>query len=194
MNVTDPKGGTSSPCLFDSSFSRRRPRLTFSPSAGHTMEYMLAGDFSPGAPDLLTKPVIFMLFGEHAREIITSDTALWFARAVAGAHRAAVASLVAPRRTRRHCPITHRPRKGTVVAAGISSGVSPPRRSEPLALAGPPPRRRSRVCRARPRRVGCRWAPRARLPFLTPFESSAAPAAQTDHAGFPALETARREV
>ena len=36
----------------------------------------------PGAP---RKPNVLIVFGEHARELITSDTALWLGRVLAGA-------------------------------------------------------------------------------------------------------------
>jgi hypothetical protein len=31
------------------------------------------------------RPTVLLVFGEHARELITSDTALWLARALTGA-------------------------------------------------------------------------------------------------------------
>lgn len=49
------------------------------------MQYAVAGDFASGT--LEDRPVIFLLFGEHAREIITSDTAYWLGRVLAGACR-----------------------------------------------------------------------------------------------------------
>ena len=38
----------------------------------------------PTAPPLEARPVLLLVFGEHAREIITSETALWLARALVG--------------------------------------------------------------------------------------------------------------
>jgi hypothetical protein len=35
------------------------------------------------------RPTVLLVFGEHARELITSDTALWLARALTGAPLAA---------------------------------------------------------------------------------------------------------
>lgn len=107
------------------------------------MEYLLAGDFSPGAPDPLTKPVIFMLFGEHAREIITSDTALWFARVLAGApDRAQLTRNTGEQRYKPH-GVLQRPfpvcRKGccrALLGPSLSGEGARTPRSEPLALAG----------------------------------------------------------
>ena len=46
------------------------------------MQFAVITDFATGEPE--TKPNILLVFGEHAREIISSDTALWLARTLTG--------------------------------------------------------------------------------------------------------------
>lgn len=46
-----------------------------------------------GAP---RKPNVLLVFGEHARELITSDTALWLGRVLAGARRQKALSRLTP--------------------------------------------------------------------------------------------------
>ena len=70
----------------------RHPELmTWAPGAESTNDATLGvATFgmrgAGGAADTAARPQVLLVFGEHAREIITSDTALWLARALTGAH------------------------------------------------------------------------------------------------------------
>ena len=67
--------------------AQRHPeRVTWQPPVERSAQFSLGvatfGAPPPGAP---RKPNVLIVFGEHARELITSDTALWLGRVLAGA-------------------------------------------------------------------------------------------------------------
>ena len=71
---------------FDALAARHPERVTWQPpverGAGFSLGVATFGAPPPGAP---RKPNVLVVFGEHARELITSDTALWLGRVLAGA-------------------------------------------------------------------------------------------------------------
>jgi hypothetical protein len=70
--------------------ARHPERVTWQPpvesGAAFSLGVATFGASPPGAPP---KPNVLIVFGEHARELITSDTALWLGRVLAGACRVA---------------------------------------------------------------------------------------------------------
>lgn len=80
--------------------------LTWTPSeeaeAAVTLGAATFGLRGPEGPaQVAERPQLLLVFGEHAREIITSDTALWLARALTGAQAVQPPSCSLPEQARR---------------------------------------------------------------------------------------------